>query len=733
MIKFIIKLCVFFALFCPIAMMAQDINAKYITESIQLDGILDEDFWEAAEPMAEFQQYFPSDSVVADYPTHIRMAYDDEMIYVGIKAEAPNNEFVVTTLKRDFRGSTNDNVTVLFDTFSDGTNAFGFGVTPYGVRREVLISGGGAQRSDFNSTWDAKWEAESHIGEDFYSAEMAIPLTSLKFENGAQKWRFRAYRFNLQTNEQSTSAKIPQNQFLSSLAFMGDLNFERPLGKSRTPLALIPYINGLTQKDFATDINETSVKVGGDAKIAIGDGMNLDLTLNPDFSNVEVDDVFTNLTRFELRLPEKRQFFIDNGDLFSSFGNRFNEARPFFSRRIGLARDTSGNLIQNDIIAGARLSGKLDENWRLGFLNIQTAKDAKNEIASNNNMMFALQRKVADRSNIGIFMINRETFGDEDFVSENETYNRVIGADYNLATSDNQWQGRFYLHKSLQPDDEEGNLSSQASLTYNDNTWIVTADFAYVDEDFQADLGFVPRNDIFKTGNSIQRFFFPKNSKSLTRHSARALFLNYWSPNNDFNFTDNFLDVRWQADFESRSQLSFGYRHDFVFLPSAFDPTRTEGAIPIPGNADYYFNQYRAEYESTNTKLLTYNLEASAGGFYNGNRYSTGGEVAYRFQPWAQFSVGANYDGIRLPDPYPDADILLLTQRSDITFNKSLFWSTLVQYSNQRDNLGINSRLQWRFAPLSDLFLVYNDNYFTEQFGPSFRSVNLKASYRFNK
>ena len=117
--------------------------------------------------------------------------------------------------------------------------------------------------------------------------------------------------------------RVPQTQLLGTLAFADDLIFEKPLGKSRTPMTLIPYVNGLAQKDFEDNAADNSILVGGDAKIAIGDGLNLDLTFNPDFSNVEVDDIFTNLTRFELRLPERRQFFIDNSDLFGSFGNFF--------------------------------------------------------------------------------------------------------------------------------------------------------------------------------------------------------------------------------------------------------------------------------------------------------------------------------------------------------------------------------------------------------------------------
>ncbi len=109
------------------------------------------------------------------------------------------------------------------------------------------------------------------------------------------------------------------------------------------------------------------LKVGADAKISIGNSLNLDLTLNPDFSTVEVDNFITNLTRFEIALPERRQFFIDNNDLFASFGNGFDFS-PFFSRRIGIAKDTVGNTIENNIIGGVRLSGKLTKDpSRRGF------------------------------------------------------------------------------------------------------------------------------------------------------------------------------------------------------------------------------------------------------------------------------------------------------------------------------------------------------------------------------
>lgn len=707
---------------------SKNITAKYITEDIVLDGVLDEPIWEAAEVAGNFQQFFPSDQLSAEYPTEVRVLYSESFLYIGIYAEKAPGKYVVSTLKRDFGAMANDNISLLFDTFSDGTTAFFFGVTPYGVLREGLVSDGG---SDFNNTWDIKWQAEANRYDDHFVIEIAIPFTSLKFPEGSTQWRFRPYRWNNQSNQQDSWVQVPQQQRLSSLAYMGELRFEKPLGKSRMPVALIPYVNVLADKDFSTDETNTIFKSGGDAKIAIGSGMNLDLTVNPDFSNVEVDDIFTNLTRFEVRLPEKRQFFIDNSDLFENFGNTFNEAKPFFSRRIGLARDTLGNLIQNDILGGVRLSGKLNNDWRLGFLNLQTAKDAQNEIASNNNMMFALQRKVGSRSNIGLFWVNRQAVGNEAFTTPEELFNRVVGVDYNLASADNIWNGKFYLHKSFQPGDKKGNLSTQATVTYNPRKWRIIEDLVYIDQDFTADLGFVPRTDILKWGNGIQHIFYPAGG-IINTHSPRFLSLIFWRPSLDYQKSDHLYRTSWEFAFRNQSTAEISFENNYIFLTRPFDPSRTPGATPLPGNLGYDFNQVNLEYQSNNSKIFTYGGNATIGRFFNGDITSVSGSIGLRVQPKAQFSLILDYNGIRLPDPYADADIFFATFRSDITFSKSLFWNTLVQYSNKQENLGINSRLQWRFAPLSDLYLVYNDNYFTGVFAPRFRSLNLKLTYWLN-
>ncbi|MFD0798071.1 DUF5916 domain-containing protein [Maribacter chungangensis] len=728
-VSMVVFLCTFLTAFSQKEQ--KSFTVPFISETITPDGVLDEPIWaKSSDGAVEFWEYFPLDSVQASKQSSIKILYDDKNLYVGIKAYSSGKKYATTSLQRDFRGSGSDSFSLVFDTFNDGTNAFLFGINPYGVRREALIANGGTSQNDFNLSWDMKWRGDAKIYDDYFTAEMVIPLTSLKFEEGATKWRFNSYRIETQSNERSTWTRIPQNQLIYNLAFMGDMVFEKPLGKSRTPLALIPYVNGITARDFDNGKNLDNFKVGADAKISVGNSLNLDLTLNPDFSTVEVDNFITNLTRFEIALPERRQFFIDNNDLFASFGNGFDFS-PFFSRRIGIARDTAGNTIENNLIGGARLSGKITKDLRVGLLNIQTAEDLENRIPSNNNTMLALQQRLFSRSNIGVFFINKQSFKDYDFVEREDEYNRVLGVDYNLASKDNTWNGSFIVHKSYQPDDNEGNLASSALIRYNTRKFNVFAKGTFVDEDFRSDLGFVRRTDLFKTLLSAERVFWPK--KGIVQNHALRSFTNIrWSPSRNFQNTDYDLQGSYEVQFNNQSQARIEYTNSFTFLFDSFDPTRTQGAVELPANQNYHYNSVEAGYQSDQRKLFSYEIESSVGRFFNGNRFSLEGGMAMRFQPKALVSLLFNYDQIDLPNPFPSAAIWLISPKVDITFSKSIFWSTLIQYSNQRDNLGINSRLQWRFAPLSDLFIVYNDNYSVDVFAPRFRSINLKLSYWLN-
>jgi len=712
------------------AQKTKQVFVKYINTEINIDGLLNEADWGKAKTTTNYWQYFPSDSLKAKNQTEIKMMFDDKSLYIAIKVHAKSNDFIIPSLRRDFRASGNDNVTLIFDTFNDGSNAFFFGTNPAGVKREALLSGGGIDLRGFNLAWDTKWVCKTQILENAYVAEIAIPLTAFKFREGETKWRFNSYQFDTQDNEKNTWMNIPQNQFIFSLAYMGEMIFEKPLGKSRAPIAIIPYVNTFSGKDFENNNSISDVKFGGDAKIAIGNSMNLDLTINPDFSQVEVDQQTTNLTRFEISLPERRQFFIENSDLFGDFGDS-RDGNPFFSRRIGICKDKNGKSIENGIIAGARLSGKLTNNLRLGILSVQTEVDIANEIPSTNNSVIAIQQKLFSRSNVSFLFINKQATKDYSFLAQEDKYNRVIGVDYNLASENNTWNGRYFIHKSFSPNTNGKDISAGVSTEYNSRNFKIRLSGVYIEDDFRSDLGFIRRRDIIKISPNFERTFYPKKGK-IQKHTISVTPIFIWKPELGYENSDDTIISQWKIDYNNSANLEFSMFNRYTYLYDGFDPTRTSSK-ELLANIGYSYTSFEAKYRSDMRKQFSYDISPSIGQFYNGNKYSLEGNLNWRVEPFFQTKVQVNYNYISLPSPYATATIWLIGPRFDVTFNKSLFWNTLIQYSNQGQSLSVNSRLQWRFAPLSDLFIAYNDNYNTNTpLSPRFRSINLKLTYWLN-
>ncbi len=708
----------------------KSVSVKFINNPITLDAELSEDEWKNTKGASGFWQYFPLDSIQAKQQAIIKFLFDDDNLYVGIKVNALANSFIIPSLRRDFSAGGSDNITLLFDTFNDGTNAFIFGTNPYGIKREMLLSGGGSELRGFTMAWDTKWKCKTAIKEDHYIAEMIIPLSAFKYREGETKWRFNSYQFDTQDNERNTWVNIPQNQFIFNLAYMGEMIFEKPLGKSKTPVSIIPYINTITAKDFENDVSQTDLKFGGDAKFTIGNSLNLDVTINPDFSQVEVDQQVTNLTRFEISLPERRQFFIENSDLFADFGNN-RDSNPFFSRRIGIAKDANGNTIENNIIGGVRLSGKVNNNLRVGLLTMQTAEDIKNEIPTVNNSVITLQQKVFKRSNISVMFINKQATKEYSFLTDEDKYNRIIGLDYRLASEDNTWVGKYFLHKSFTQGVKDKNYSAGFSTQYFNRDFNVRLSGVYVGGNYESDLGFLRRTDIFKITPKIERTFWPIES-AIQKHSFSITPIFIWKPDLNFKNSDYAVISRWQANFKNTGEFTAEMYNRFTYLFSTFDPTGTDGAIALPIDSSYKYTTVSLGYRSDKRKTLSYQIEPSIGTFFNGKKYSFEANLAWRIQPKFSGSLQVNYDRINLPNPYPDASIWLIGPKIDLTFNKSIFWSTFIQYSSQQKNIGVNTRLQWRFASLSDLFIVYNDNYFSNSFAPRFKSLNLKLTYWLN-
>jgi len=444
--------------------------------------------------------------------------------------------------------------------------------------------------------------------------------------------------------------------------------------------------------------------------------LNLDLTLNPDFSQVEVDRQRTNLDRFELFFPEKRQFFLENSDLFASLGTE--NIRPFFSRRIGLS---------NPVRAGARLSGQLGENWRIGLMDIQTG--TKNDTRAANFGVAVIQRQIFSRSNITAFMINKQIISPmagEDISYSG--YNRVAGIDLNLSSADSRWTGKSFYHQSFYPGASVDASTLAGQFTYETQQFSASLNQAWVGPDYLAEVGYIQRKGFYQVNPTIEYKFFPK-SRRITNHGPILELDLFYKP--DLSLTDREIQLGYAVEWLDRSKFTLELEDGFVKLQTPFDPTNT-GSDSLAAGSEFRWKEIAASYTSDIRKLFNYELSTRYGGYYNGTRLSLNGELNYRVQPYGSLAVMASYHQINLPEPYNSAELVLIGPRLDITFTDKLFLTTFAQYNNQIDNFNVNIRFQWRFAPVSDFYIVYTENAYPGDFHTKNRGLVAKLSYWFN-
>ena len=689
----------------------QEIEIKRTTGPIKIDGVMDEAAWFDADSAYNFQQYFPYDTSLAVAQSVARILYDDQFIYVSGIMFNPDGDrgYITPSLRRDFRGEANDSFSILLDPFQDNTNAFLFGINPFGVRREGLISNGGSGQGAFSLDWDNKWFGEAKQYDGYWVAEMAIPFKTIRYPEGVDQWNVNFYRIDSEYTERSTWSPISRNFSIVNLATLRKLNWDTPTKKPGQNISFIPYVSAGRLKDFEDETNTNSnFDVGFDMKYAVTPGLNLDLTVNPDFSQVEVDQQVTNLDRFEIFFPERRQFFLENADLFANNGNR--GTRPFFSRRIGVARDeNTGQNVQNPIPVGARLSGKLNNNLRLGLLSMQAGEDSDIGLPSYNFTVLTLQQKVFARSNINFIGVNKQTFQNE---SEYDTanfveYNRTIGFDYNLASADNRWTGKYFYHRSIEEEVSAKTFATGLSLEYGvpKVTWSMFSQI--VGENYNPEVGFVRRTDIRQLASTVRYSFFPENSR-IQRHGPGFDFDTI--SNSEFGFLDWDVNILYDITWKSSARFSARLRRQYTYLFNGFDPSGS-GGLELPSDTEYTNNLIIARFNSDQRKNFFFEVSTRSGEYFNGTRLNLEGTLTFRYQPLGFTSIDFAYNRIRLPAPFNDANLFLIGPRFDFTFTKKLFWTTFVQYNSQIDNLNLNSRLQWRFSPASDFFLVYTDNY----------------------
>jgi hypothetical protein len=667
--------------------------------------------------------------------TEVRMAADQHFLYIAAVCYGPPG-YVIKTLKRDKDFELGDGFGVVIDPVNERTNGFTFGVNPAGVQTEYLISGQTGRRQvlepgrlppGINLAWDNKWFSEVTTSDEYWVAEIAIPFKTLRFEANKNRWGINFFRLDAGSNSIQTWAPVPIEFKEIDLGYTGVLLWDSPPEKTRSNFAVIPYVKGGVARDYEAGTDpEYDFQPGVDAKIPVSSSLNLDLTVNPDFSQVEVDEQVVNLTLFEINLPEKRLFFLENSDIFEDFG--IPPMRPFFSRRIGL--DEEGNAIP--ILYGARLSGNINKDLRIGLMNLMTRETE--QFLSQNYTVFSFHQQVLERSVIKGFVHNREAFGDED-----PDYNRNMGLEFQYRSKDGRFQAFGGYSKSFSPGLKNKDYFYNSGIGYDNRNFSFYSNLAGLGKNYKADLGYIRGREYYDASRDTSinigmnhnhnRFSYTlyadENEKIISHEfSGRQTF----DVDTSWSLLNSESEAAYAINFTSTSRLQISVNHNVVNLLFPFTFIDQE---PLPSGI-YRYTQGEVRFESDQRRLFSFKAGFSYGGFYNGTRIQYMAGIIFRAQPWGNFALNFEQNDLRFPDPYGSGNLLLIGPRIEINFSRSLFWTTFLQYNTQEDNFNINSRFQWRFAPMSDLYIVYTDNYAVEFWGPKHRALVIKLNYWFN-
>lgn len=694
-----------------------------VNSKITIDGMMNEEVWETASVADSFINKWPTDSGKAKLQTEVRIMYDDQFIYFGIKAYMSSKAPVIQSLKRDVNPYYSDGVSVVVDAAGKNTSGYTFGVNAAGAQMEGI-----AEVNSVSFDWDAKWYSATKLFNGYWTAELAIPFKSLRFSRSQAQWGINFIRNDMTNNCFSTWNQVPIQFFGANLNCLGTISFEDEMPRVTSNNAFIPYVS--LKLDQEQNNFSSSANAGLDAKIALNSSLNLDGTINPDFSQVDIDRQIINLDRFNVLLPERRTFFLENSDLFSKMGIP-TAATPFVSRKIGLTED--GRVVP--IVAGLRLTGNIDPAFRIGIMNIETAK--KYNQAAQNYLVAAFDHKILRRSNLLGIVTNRQEISGDDKTGTND-YNRVAGGEFDFLSDNSKFNGALGYYHSFNPANNKLAGFGIASIGYTNKRVNFFTSWSQINSNFIADLGFTPRlynydalNDTtirigynsYSTG--LDCFLYPASKKRINSVDFFVRTNHYYTIANrftEFNGSTG-LDIL----FANRREAGISWTQNSVSLPFATTIFPETGSL---SKAQYDFGFLQLKFLSNFLRPFSWGLTFERGRYYNGRRSSYIGDIKYRVQPWGNFDLGFTYNAIVLNNI--NIHPFVINSTIEFALSNNFFWTTFLQYSTQIKNFNVNSRLQWRFKPMSDMFLVYTDNYLTDGFVHTTRSLVFKINYWIN-
>lgn len=666
------------------------VTAVRISQPIVVDGTLDEPAWTQAEPAVDFYQQFPDEFGAATERSEVRFVYDDEMLYVGAMLyDREPGRLIIDSLRRDFSNFQSDSFLLVFDTFLDRRNGYGFNTNAGGAQRDVQSSENG-RRNDAN--WNGAWFTRSKVLENGWSTEIAVPFKTLRFPPGTeQEWGLQMQRIIRRRNEYATWSPVPRQFSHYSVSYAGRLAGISGV-ESGSDLRITPFTTGqFTTGRAGTGSWNGDGDAGADLKWGVTSSLLLDASYRTDFSQVEADEQQINLTRFSLFFPEKRQFFLESPASFQVGLGAVEAQRrdlvPFFTRRIGLS--PSGQPIP--VIGGLRLTGRA-AGTGIGLLSMQT--DEFDGEPGANFTAVRLRRDVTSRAAVGGFYFGRET-------TASRSFNRVTGADLRLVPTAALEIEAFAMRSET--DGEAGDWAGRTSMLLDTNAHRARLGLTHVGDAFRHDLGFVRRRGIATLFGGYDRVFRPANTGALMReHTLGAEF----DATSDDRYTQSLTRVgalTYGLQFRDGATLNARLNSTYERLDAPFAVGSSLRIAP----GQYAFDSVAIDYRSDQSAMISVTAELDAGEYWTGTQRVGGGGLRFRLNEHIAASATITRNVIDLPQGTFAANLERF--RLDWSFTPRMFLNAFVQYNGEADSWLSNIRFNFIHRPLSDIYVVWNE------------------------
>jgi hypothetical protein len=693
-------------------------SASRVADAPTIDGALDERVWQDAAPLTSFVQAEPFEGQPASEHTEVRILFDDEAIYVGVVLHDRDPSLIVTTdTRRDAELDEMDSFVMILDTFRDRQNGFVFGTNAAGIQYDAQVRDQGEEEE----SWDGSWDVRTSTNVANWVAEFRIPLRTLRYGPAPQTWGVNFFRNIQRTRERAYWSALPREHELSRLSSAGEL---RGL-ELQTPrnFKLLPYVVGAANREFTPGARtDGDYDIGFDAKFGITPSSNLDVTVHTDFAQVEVDTQQINLTRFNLRFPEKRPFFLENSGLFTV--GKEEEIDLFFSRRIGL--DENGLLVPID--AGARFTGKVN-GVNVGVLNMQTDSSTPLRAGQvgtdpgNNFSVLRVSRELRNRSGIGAMFVNRSATGD---LARAGDWNRTYGIDARLGLGETFTMAGFGARTET-PGLTGRDFAYNVDSEYDDGTHRAGFEYGRTGEAFNPEVGFLEKE------GGYRRVFF-RYHETMRQRTIRDWGFREWQPHIQYtrydyldgglNAAELHLDNHWDWENGNRIDTALqgsweGFREPFEIYPGVIVPVGEHGGL-----------RYRMNAFTDRRKWLSAQLRWDVGTFLTGTQNSPNLNVLIRHG--GRFTVDTNwtYRSISLPEGAFHTN--LGNMRVTYNFTPSVFIQSLVQYNDRTDRWSANLRFHLLETAGTGLFVVYNNTESLEGLGPINRAFIVKYVRQFD-